>query len=607
MAQPIQKYGVTWPAGSGRKWDLNVEMACIKLGGSWENKSGAKCGRGLPYHYERMRRIIWPDLDGEHNGQRWHVICRDNILSNKICVLMGCGSSGKTHSAAWIYLCEYLCFPDETCVLVSSTDRRGLKLRVWGEIVKLWESAVRDFDHLPGHMLDNALAITTDTLDDKDVDERTVRDMRKGISGVPCMNSNNTFVGLTKYHGIKQKRLRLIADEAAMMGVSFLKSFANLNNNEDFRAIILGNPNDTFDPLGKAAEPLDGWAEYMDVKKTSVWKTRFMNGVCVNLVGPDSPNFDPPLDRFKYLIGPRKIQETLSAFRQDSYEFHTQCVGTMITSTLSRRVLTRNLAETHHAMEQLVNWEGGERTRIYFVDAAYGGDRCVGGWGEFGKVVGGKTILLLHQPTIIPVSVKGTKEPEEQIAEFVKKDCEINGIQPANMGHDSTGRGSLGTFMARVWSAMTNPVEAGGKPTKRPVSLDHYVIDPKTKNRRLKLCDEHYVKLVTEFWFSVRYAVESEQLRGLNEETMEEFSMREWDRVAGDRIELEPKTDMKERTGRSPDLADWAAGIVEMARRIGFQISKLANKEDESNKSEAIRKLRDAAKKSASEKELTFT
>jgi hypothetical protein len=70
----------------------------------------------------------------------------------------------------------------------------------------------------------------------------------------------------------------------------------------------------------------------------------------------------------------------------------------------------------------------------------------------------------------------------------------------------------------------------------------------------------------------------------LPDECMEEFSLRRWERVKGDKKSVEPKdkphTDpkkqgFKQRVGRSPDMADWAAGIVEMARRKGFQISKL--------------------------------
>lgn len=606
----FERYGALWKVGT---LDLDIEMACIRREGSWKSKNGQQCGAGLPRHYENMRRILWPNLDGEHNGQRWHVLCRDTCLENKITVLMGAASTGKTHSAAWLYLCEYLCFPDETCVLVSSTDIRGLKKRVWGEIGDLWSKAIERFDHLPGNMLDAAIAIATDSLEDVDYGERRMRDMRKGIFGVPCMNSQNTFVGLTKYHGIKQKRMRLIADEASMMGHSFLNSFANLNANEDFRAIILGNPADCFDPLGKAACPIDGWdGEYMNPEKTSVWKTKFMRGACVNLVGTDSPNFDVPEDqptRFRYLISREKIAETITGFQKDSYEYHNQVLGTMMTGQLARRVLTHRICEEGRAEETDVNWDGSPRTRVYFVDAAYGGDRCVAVWGEFGKIVGGSTVLLLRPPALIPISPRSEKEPEQQIAEYVKRDCIGLGILPANMGHDATGRGSLGTYLAREWSADTNPIESGGAPTDRAVSLDIFTWERQGGTGPLiktpKLCKNHYVKRVSEYWFSVRYAVIAGQIRGLTSETIDEFCQREWDRVSGDKIEIESKLDMKDRMGRSPDLADAVAGVVEMARRRGFQISKLANESAPSKSYQWIHDLRRKQSALLASKQLT--
>src|SRR6185295_14856319 len=303
----ISKYGLQWPDNA---LDIQIEMHMIRNGGRWTDKTGTY-GLGNSYHYEQMRKILWPHLD----DHRWHSLCRDEILraGTTVTVLMGPGSSGKTHEASWIYLVEYFCFPQETCVLVSSTDIRGLRLRVWGEITMLWEMATKKFDFLSGHLIDSRIAITTDSLDEDDDD--VVRDMRKGIVGIPTVQ-NGKFIGLGKWVGIKQKRVRLIADEASMMGSTFLSAFANLNKNESFQAIVLGNPNDLLDPLGKAAEPKDGWTEeYLEAEKTKVWDTRFMNGRCVNLIGLDSPNMDFPEDqptRYKYLISRKKIQETLS-------------------------------------------------------------------------------------------------------------------------------------------------------------------------------------------------------------------------------------------------------------------------------------------------------
>ena len=597
MTKTVQKYNRTWKLTDVQDSDVDllIEMECIKRGGEWKEK-GEICGQGLSFHYEQMRRCLWPELDGDHNGQRWHTLCRNELVRNRINALMGCASSGKTHEASWFFLCDYYCWPKETCVLVSSTDLRGLELRVWGEIKSLHERAQIRFgsDIIAGHLIDSKHAISTD-----DLEESGARDLRRGIIGIPCVQGGK-FVGLGKYVGIKQKRMRLLADEVQFCGDSFLSAVANLDKNEDFRAAFCGNPNDILDPLGKVAEPKDGWASHMEPTKTEVWDTRFMNGRCINLIGTDSPNFDFPASepaRFKYLISREKIANTLSFFAKDSVEYFAQCIGAMKIGLMSRRVLTRDLCRQFNAQGD-VAWQGENMTKVYFVDASYGGDRCVAGSADFGKDTTGKIILNFNEPKIIPILVGTGKEPEYQIADFVKQDCETQGIQPNNMGHDATGRGSLGTAIAQQWSAKTQPIESGGAPTKRPVSLDLYIYDDKEKKQRLKRCDEHYDRRVTEYWFSVRYAVESSQIRGLPEEVMDELCTRKWDMTTNNKIAVEVKSGtktkpgMKQRTGKSPDLGDWAAGIVEMARRKGFLISKLANSSIEDAKSnDGLKKL----------------
>lgn len=582
----IIKYGCAWPEGTE---PLKIEIACIQSGGKWK-MGNRECGMGLSYHFEQMRRIIWPELD----THRWHDLTRDAMANNQISVFIGPASSAKTHSAAWFYLCDWWCFPEETCLLCSSTDMRGLRQRVWGEISSLWQKGVDRFPWLAGHLLDSRLAITNDELEDGDFEERRVRDMRKAMCGVPC-KSGNTWVGLAAYQGIKQKRMRLIADEASAMASSFLSAFANLNKNPDFKATILGNPNDPLDPLGVAAEPEDGWDGHMEPEKTSTWRTRFMNGFCVNLVGTDSPNFDFPQDqkpRFPYLISKKSIDLVLTHYSKDDYEYYSQCVGVMKVSMLSRRIITREMCRRFGALED-VAWAGSPITKVAGLDAAYGGDRAVCGYVEFGKDVNGIEVINFHPPVIVPFNLRSTALPEEQLAEFCKKYCEDNGVPAANFFHDSTGRGTLGTFLSRIWSADTNPVEFGGKPSERPVSLTHFIYDPKTRVKRLQKCSEYYDRFVSELWYSMRHAIEAGQVRNFPQNVMDEAATREFKRGAGDKVIIETKQELKERIGFSCDLADWAAICLEGCRRLGFQIKKLSNESD--NEFSKQQWLRDAA------------
>lgn len=934
MSNRISKYGLrcNTPDFTQIEQELVIEMEAIRRGGHWK-ESEIEQGLGLQHHYKAACQLIWPWID----WHRWTELCNQEIRRDgaKVTVLMGPGSTCKTNSAGWEYLLEYYCSPDDTLVLISSTDIRGLELRVLGEIKMLHERAIERFPWLPGNLIDSKHCIATDDLDEDDIEERIkARDLRRGVMGIPTVQGGKS-VGLGKWQGIKQKHVRLIADDCTAMscfpkgtlvdtprgkipiekikrgdrvfsaigidvvkntmtnkarclirittkdgrkivctpnhpiftqfgwkracnvgqscyivstyegmrflrgklptdkqqqmlsempgrksifGLSsvwkniqkrpiefarsvlqsvlrrkiqvvatriqeevlykiqnrkdsvgvgkkiqgkpgsiqnnegkgrvgipavfpfshpktvgrtkfahseqvevywpqtgdtrrernwpdksrkpfdgfilslcqkqlsgenretcwqwlsnklqgghrlsriqvggggrwpfpqqntpprtgceknelangswvdsveiyepenfrgyskrkgrievynlevekhpsysvsgflvhnstFLSAFANLNNNVDFQAIICFNPDDILDPGGVAAEPKDGWSGHLEPTKTTVWDTKFFNGRCVNLVGLDSPNFDYPQNlppRYPYLVSQKKIDETISAFGKDSFEYFSQCLGIMKISQMSRRVITRDLCKQFHALDGAV-WDGSENTLIGATDAAYGGDRCVGGHAEFGRCMDGKIRLQFYPPHIVPVRSK-SGEPmaeEDSISAYEKNYFESQEVKPENFFHDSTGRGSLGTSLSRIWSSKCNPVEFGGAPTKRPVTMDTFTDDKKTGEHRLKRCDEHYFKFVSEMWFSLRYAIEADQIRGLPEDVMNELCSRIWERVANDKIAVESKLEMKERTRKSPDLGDWAAIILEGARRRGFAISKLSNSESE--------------------------
>lgn len=562
---PIVKYG--------KRWGDNTRDAEIEI---WMIRNPASKGFvTLSHHYGMLRRALWPQLHDERHGQRWHRLIRDTVRRTgaKVTVLAGSGSSGKTHEAAWNYLCEYYCFPEETCVLVSSTDIRGLELRVWGEIKSLHEQATSQYEFIPGNLIDSKHCITTD-----DVEDGSVRDFRRGVIGIPTIQGGKA-IGLKNWVGIKQKRIRLVADEASLMGASFLSAFANLDKNVDFQAIVLGNPIDLFDPLGRASEPKDGWDAHLEPEKTEVWETKFMGGVCVNLVGTDSPNFDfPGPTRFPYLVSKEKIERTLSFFSKDSMEYYSQCKGVFKVGEISRRVITVDMCRKFGAFDKAV-WKDGDRIRIAALDAAYSGDRCVLTDVILGKDIDGKQIISVENTVIIPVRIGSPLIPEDQIATYCAEYCKDKGIRPEHLFHDSTGRGTLGTSLARIWSATCNPVEFGGNPTERPVSLDLSIFDEELGIKRLKRCNEHYSKFVTELWYSARYAIESSQIKDVPEETVEEGQMRMWKMVKGNKIEVESKFDMKDRVGRSPDLFDSFVIAIEGARRLGFMISKLAKPE----------------------------
>jgi hypothetical protein len=293
------------------------------------------------------------------------------------------------------------------------------------------------------------------------------------------------------------------------------------------------------------------------------------------LVGSDSPNFKVGPDEkppFPYLIDRKSYNTDIAFYGRDSLQFLMMDEGRMPRGVGLRRIITRPLCEKFHASDQAV-WVGKPRTKIAFMDAAYGGvggDRCVFGSLEFGAGIDfdgkEKQMVSLNGTSIVPITNTDDMLPEDQIATWVKDYCSREMIIPQNFFFDSTGRGSLMSAFARVWSAYVNGIEFGGTASERYVSADRHV-----------LCCDFYSKFVSELWYSVRLCIEADQFRGMTEEVMFEGCLREWTMVSGGKVEVESKDKTKIRMGRSPDLFDALVAGIEGARRRGFNIGKLSN------------------------------
>ncbi len=204
--------------------------------------------------------------------------------------------------------------------------------------------------------------------------------------------------------------------------------------------------------------------------------------------------------------------------------------------------------------------------------------------------------MALIDVAIVPVKSSDFESPEDQIVMFVKGEHDRRGIPPENHFFDAGMRTSLVTAYSRLWSPQVNSVDFGGKATERRVSAS---ID--------QTCYEYYSKFVTELWYSVRLIVEAEQFRGMTEDVMLEGCAREWKMVAGNKIEVETKDEMKLKTGRSPDLFDALVTAVEGARRKGFMIRRLMNPTARATDDRWKKELRDKASKFWKSNQLVHT
>lgn len=537
----------------------------IRNGGRIRLPDGTVVGEGISHHYKAAISALWPSFD----WNRWSHLLIGSYAENNEVAVMGPASSGKSFCGAAYALATFFIWPRGTSIMMSSTTKDMLELRVWGEVKKLFNDARRRREFLPGRMLQSRTMLTG--VDDDD----EAQDFRDGIIGVAC-RVGGVWVGISNYVGVKNDRMLLIADEASLMGRGFLDSLSNLRKGakQRFQFICMGNPKDPTDALGAAAEPhqsIGGWAGYSGEAKTQTWQTR-SGGVAIQLCGYDSPNYDHPRGKNPHpgIIKPEDIEKDLAYYGESSLQFSMMNLGIMPRDGSSRRVLTMQLAEQRHAFDD-VTWQG-QLTHVVGLDAAYkgvGGDRAPLVHLAFGKDINGKMILsYMAPPIVVPIDQSSPETPEDQLATFMRDYCVKNGIPPQNAGIDSTGRGTLVSALAKLWSPEIVAVEFGGRPMDRKIREG----DPKLES-------EAYGKMVSALWFASYYVVESGQLRNAHRESVEEACIREWgvsNKTSSNKrdpvVDVEPKEKTKQRMGRSPDLWDGFVVAVEVARRRGFYI-----------------------------------
>lgn len=382
----------------------------------------------------------------------------------------------------------------------------------------------------------------------------------------------------------------LVSHNCQFMAEAFSGSWPHLFSNGRVKIIACGNfKHDPDDELGKTAEPKKGWGSMPEPQATSVWDTKFMGGKCVNFIGTDSPNFDVPEtepEPYPKLIGRQFCHRIEHDYGKDSFEYYRLVKGVMRIAFAESRVITRQLCREHRALE-LVKWKNEKRTKVYGLDPSYGGeDRCIGMPLEFGEDVDGIMVLKVWPYHVYRLDASKDTPIEYQIAEETKRQLDLHEIDTRNCFYDAGGKGTLGSGFSAIFGAKSPvAVDSGAKPTKRPVRQDLF-IDEKNGARRLKRCDEHYSKFVSEMWYSARHVIEANQMRELPEDVMAEGCARMWYYVAGNKIEVEPKTnpkekeDLKRRLGKSPDLFDAMVIGLEGCRQRGFVIARLGSTAD---------------------------
>ena len=565
------KYGLKWNpicASNGQpvaqRPDVFIEQEVLRFFDTLKKHPGNLL-LSWEEHFEKFVSMIW---DNQHTQYRftWNPYAKRMLreaVAHRFLGVSGHASSGKSQFGSIWGLANFLISPDNTRVLVTSTSLQESRLRIWGVTEKYWGEAETYFARvaaslnappsMPGKLVTSSGKITG-FIDGK------VNDL-VGIALIAGGKGNDgdasTKIGFKATGG----KLILVADELPLLTHKLYDATSNLLSVDGFSMLATGNFSSAFDPFGAFTEPEDGWSSITE--DMYEWKTR-IGGYCIRFDGEQSPNVLAKKEIYPGLLTEKGLQEIRERNGEKSPAFYRMIKSFPCPTGQEQMIYSEPELIGNFADHTDVPWLK-RPTPMAFLDPSFstGGDAAAATFALLGDAqIAGKTITILKKVTTMDLMMKVNAQAKdydrnEQLADLFIEECDTRGVAIEDRGIDATGSGdSFATILATKMGKGFQMVQFGGAASDRAVSLT----DPRPGKER-------FTNKVSELWYVGKEYVLAGQIRGLDPETILQLINRSFKNI-GNRVQVEPKEKMKERTGgRSPDRADSWVGVLEVARR----------------------------------------
>lgn len=468
--------------------------------------------------------------------------------------VIGCANSGKTDLGAIWALINWDADPINTLVMVTSTSLKDSKKRMWGRIERYYNAAPEMIAR--GHLVASIGMLRTR---DPESPKGVLPDDR-GIALIAGeKKKEKDMVG--KIIGMKAPRVFLIADELPELSEALAGAFDyNLSMNPGAQMVGIGNFNSIHDPLGIFVRPIKGYSSI--TTEDTEWETEF--GYCLRFDGLKSPNFftDDDKDHWPFIYN-RKNLRTHKKLGENTIQFWRMCRS--FPCPLGVEDCIYSDADFLAGQAQQIVVITTKPIVVLSCDPSYthGGDRCPALVGSFGDINGVPTLSLDEVIQLREDVTRKTEARNMQIAQQFKELGNRVKCEPRNAALDGSGAGMpFADIVHTLWSTEVMVVQFGGAASQRPV----YAHDPRPAH-------ELYGNRVSELWFVGVEFMKGGQLKGITDEIARQMKARKYttQKAITLRTVVEPKPDLKERLGFSPDEADAYFVMLELCRqRFGF-------------------------------------
>lgn len=569
--------------------DWLIERHILQATQDWQGYNTVDPGerpqefQGWVEHFMAFISALWPHFEWNPNAEK---IVRELFVEGRQFLgVAGHGSSGKTEALAYIAVGFFLINPADTMIICTSKTFDTAQKKIWGSVKNAWNKlklVITDERQLPGHLTNKDIAYVDIVTGHKDT--------QRGLTLMPGEPSQfKKFAD--KYQGMKAPYLLVMADELATISPAVVETaVANLTKGGEKMFKFAGsfNPGTFYDAARRVAMPKAGWGS-ITIKDTE-WETEL--GYCVRFDGTTSPNVLAGRQIWKGLYTREMLENDLRYYGgEKTAGFWSMVRGFWPPMGVEDAIYSSQAISTYRGewMESKGFYWLEPPKRCAGLDPAYrpGGDRAVLHFGLCGpaRFEDGRQQMVFQwcDPLgpeesmgyiVLAEDVTKAQDKPRQVAELTKIECEKRNIPIELLGVDITGAAAFGSLLRVVWGDGFLEINFAESASDAPVSDT----DPEPASER-------YADRPSELWFSGHPLLRTEQLKGINPDLAADMVSRSFKEVNG-KIQIEKKDIMKQRIGRSPDIADAGFCCLDVARqRLGLSsIEKAAKtKEQQAN------------------------
>jgi hypothetical protein len=494
------------------------------------------------------------------------------LCSHRWCGFMGCSDSAKTYNFTGFACVWWLCDPAESSVILCSTSIKMFRKRSWSKVYKFWEKVSKAVGAEYGNMVDSQTVWKFKKGDDE-----------HGIYGIAVEDGPVDKIA-TRIQGVHTRRQLVGIDEAEAVPAAIWKACANLyrfpSANGEFILGAKGNPRSRLSQFGRFCEPEKGYdsvgldteewhgTPQLDGDKAFITRFDFLK----------SPNIIARKKVSRYLPTAEAVQKRLDKLKAsggendpDHWAFDR---GFPAPEGLLKTVFSETLLIAHHAYDRH-EFSGTNFQIIGVFDPAYSGDRPTVRFAAMGELLTGQIGIELMPPIVIYTDASKKDEPVsyqmvrkcEALCQKVEYRSNIYTCSMADFAFDSAGIGAgFADIADQQWAEHGNVIriQFGGACSAEPISHEDG-----------RLAKDVYRNKRSEMHWRTAAALASGQWKGLDRDTAAELCALQI--KPGLPLTLEEKPEYKKRTAVSPDLADTAVMIVEVARLKGFKITAVGH------------------------------